>query len=62
MTVFVVVDIGCIECSEGSAVLGVFTNREHAEAVRVAARDRYRSDEWMGEHHFICQEVETDAG
>lgn len=54
---FVAVDIGCIECGEESAVLGVFTTEEKAEAVLNDHRIRQNKN-WRGQHSFECFEVD----
>jgi hypothetical protein len=36
-TYYVAVDIGCIECGESTAVLGIFTHEKDAEAAAAAA-------------------------
>lgn len=56
-TVFVAVDIGCIECRESSAVLGIFRSREEAEGVAEVAEVKQR-EEWGGQHSFEVFEAE----
>lgn len=42
-------DIGCIECGEPSAVIGVYATREAAEAAcAVASEEQERN--WVGQH------------
>lgn len=54
---FVAVDIGCIECGEESAVLGVFTSEE--KAVEVLKEHYVRQEEhWHGQHSFEVFEVD----
>ena len=48
---FVAVDIGCLECHEPSAVLGVFTSRVPAEAACKEADGRHQ-DNWGGQHDY----------
>ena len=36
---YVVVDIGCIECDEASGVVGIFAKKEDAETARDRAAD-----------------------
>lgn len=57
MNLYVAVDIGCIECGEESAVLGVFTDREAAEAVR-SSQEKIQAEHWMGQHSFEIFEIE----
>lgn len=59
MKVFVVVDVGCIECGESSDVIGVFTVWEDAERAADAAHDHQRNN-WTGEHHFHVFEKVVD--
>lgn len=54
---YVAVDIGCIECGEDSAVLGVFSAKEKADAVCLEHADR-QAKHWCGEHHFQVFEIE----
>lgn len=56
MSYFVAVDIGCIECGESSAVLGVFTDKAQAEEVCNKAK-KEQHENWTGEHHFDVYEV-----
>jgi hypothetical protein len=44
-------DIGCIECGEESAVLGLFATEKEAEAVCIAAEEE-QSKNWHGQHDF----------
>jgi hypothetical protein len=48
---YVAVDIGCLECGEGSAVLGVFTTEERAQAVCDDHAER-QAKGWRGQHDF----------
>jgi hypothetical protein len=57
MTYFVAVDVGCIECGEDSAVLGIFTERKNAEAVCKDAAILQEA-RWRGQHRFEVFEVE----
>ena len=60
MEVFVVVDVGCIECGEDSDVVGVFTVWEDAERAADVARDHQREN-WRGQHDFLVFEKAIDA-
>lgn len=53
---YVVVDIGCIECCEDSAVLGIFTDKELAEKVR-SKYEKLQEENWGGQHSFEIFEV-----
>ena len=44
-------DIGCIECGEESAVIGVFNTKKEAEDACNNAADIQAKD-WHGEHYF----------
>lgn len=48
---YVAMDIGCIECGEESAVLGIFSSREQAEAVCMEHEKRQKAA-WHGQHEF----------
>ena len=50
-TVFVAVDIGCIECGEDSNVLGIFATKEQAGKACDKARDE-ELKKWHGQHSF----------
>jgi len=54
---FVAVDIGCIECGEESAVLGVFTSEKVAEEVLWEHQKR-QDENWRGQHSFECFEID----
>lgn len=56
MPYYVALDIGCIECGEISAVLGLFTNLENAEVVAEDHRIRHNAN-WHGQHSFEVHEV-----
>ena len=55
--VFVAVDIGCIECDEPSAVLGVFDTRKQAKDACKKHED-WQSKHWHGEHFFDVFDIE----
>jgi len=38
---YIVVNIGCIECGVSSDIVGVFANKERADAVASACDDKY---------------------
>jgi len=57
--VFVAVDIGCIECGEDSAVLGVFTSRSRARRVADKARAA-QQENWHGQHDFRVFKAKFD--
>lgn len=42
-------DVGCIDCGEASAVIGVYTTRVEAEAACETAKQKQRAD-WHGQH------------
>lgn len=54
---FVAVDVGCIECGEESAVIGVFTTEEKATTVLDEHRKR-QCKKWRGQHSFECFEID----
>jgi len=53
-------DIGCIECGEGSSVIGIFTNPEDAEVARKAREDE-QARNWHGQHIMQVFEIVMDA-
>lgn len=53
---YVAVDIGCIECGEDSAVLGVFEHEEQARATCADHAERQKAA-WHGQHDFLVYEV-----
>ena len=55
-TVFVAMDIGCIECGESSAVLGICKTRAEAEAVLGPAEEKQGAT-WTGQHSFEVLEA-----
>ena len=56
---YVVVDIGCIECGEGSAVLGIFENKEKAQKIS-KKYEEIQSNNWTGQHYFEIFEVKEE--
>lgn len=56
MTYYVAVDIGCIECGESSAVLGIFTDQPAAEAACERAEAKQAAN-WRGQHSFEVFEI-----
>lgn len=60
MKLFVVVDIGCIECGAGSAVLGVFTEEKRAQSVCDDHEQRQKND-WHGQHSFEIFPIDVDV-
>jgi hypothetical protein len=54
---YVAVDIGCIECGEESAVLGVFEDENAADAVITEHFERQREN-WHGQHHFSVFKID----
>ena len=57
MTRFVAMDIGCLECGEDSACLGIFDTKAEAEAALVEPEQKQKAD-WHGQHCFVVFEVE----
>lgn len=53
---YVAVDIGCIECGEETAVLGVFTTEGRARAV-LEDHEQRQEAVWHGQHSFDVFEV-----
>ena len=55
---YVAVDIGCIECGEDSAVLGVFDDEKAAQLVCNEHEERQAKD-WHGQHYFQVFPIES---
>ena len=53
---YVAVDIGCIECGELSAVLGIFSKKSMAQRACKKAAEEQRK-KWRGQHSFEVFEV-----
>lgn len=53
---YVVVDVGCIECGEVTNVLGVFTDENKACDV-LDEHEKRQEENWRGEHRFNIYEV-----
>lgn len=52
-------DVGCIECLETSAVLGIFDTEAAARAKCV----EYESLGWRGgQHHYMVYQLDLQAG
>lgn len=51
MTLYIAMDIGCIECGESSNLVGVFKTETEANVALKQARKKQEAD-WMGEHSF----------
>lgn len=54
---YVALDVGCIDCMETSAVLGVFTEKNIAEQVCDEHEGR-QSENWHGCHSFEVHVIE----
>lgn len=55
MSRFLVFDIGCIECGESSAVVGIYDSREEADAAKVARADGDRDGNYFaGGQHIVA--------
>lgn len=53
VTIYVGVDIGCIECGEESKMVAINTDEAKVRGALEAAERRQAAD-WHGEHHFEC--------
>jgi len=61
-TLYVAMQIGCLECGEPSKVLGVFTDKDVADKlVKDAWSWHDIVDNWAGERHYYVNEVELDV-
>lgn len=54
---FLAFDIGCIECGEESAVIGLFATKEAAEAACKEASKKQKEN-WHGQHSMEVFEIE----
>lgn len=59
MMKYIVLDIGCIECREKSAILGIFDNKQKAKEV-MEKYDKIQSNNWHGQHYFEIVEVKEE--
>lgn len=57
MKYYVLVDIGCIECGEESAVIGIYTNKKKAQRIKREYEKRQREN-WYGQHYFEIFEID----
>ena len=61
---YVVVDVGCIECEEPSTVLYVGEDLEKAKEIRFKYEEKQEQD-WHGQHYFeiylVKEEKENSA-
>lgn len=48
---YVAIDIGCLECGEESAFLGVFSSEDRAQRVCDKAEES-QGNNWHGQHSF----------
>lgn len=59
---WLVFDIGCIECGESSAVVGIYGSKSDADANMEEAKKKQEAD-WHGQHSFemfdVSREVST---
>jgi hypothetical protein len=53
---YIVVDIGCIECGVASGVVGVFSDKARAEQIAIEC-SRHYDFAGGGQHHFNVFEV-----
>ena len=58
---WILVDVGCIECGEKSTVIGFFESREKAdvywETQYLESGTPWGRASWGGQHHSLIQEV-----
>jgi hypothetical protein len=60
MTKYLVFDIGCLECGEGSTVIGFYDTRVEADKARedyLEPGTRWGKAEWIGQHSVEVFEV-----
>ena len=65
-TMWLVFDVGCIECGEDSTVVGVYRTRDEAERAAEAYRpqdaDGWGRPEWNGQHDVSVYPIEIPGG
>ena len=59
---YILVDIGCIECGEESNVLGIYTDKQRAEGMKAFIEEKYdKEGKAIGTHYFkIFEKYESD--
>ena len=57
---YIVLDIGCIECGEKSAILGIFDNEQKAKKI-MEKYEKIQSDNWHGQHQFYVVEIKEET-
>ena len=57
MKYYVLVDIGCIECGEESAVIGIYTSKKKAQRIR-REHEKRQNESWNGQHIFEIFEID----
>lgn len=53
-------DIGCLECGESSAVIGVYGSQSEAQSACDAAEEK-QAEDWRGQHSFEVFSIEVPA-
>lgn len=56
MTYYIAMDIDCIECGEESDCLGIFSDKEKAQAALTEAQEKQKRN-WKGDHYFVIYEI-----
>lgn len=57
---FIVIDVGCIECGEGSGIVGIYVDRAEAEGVAEILNKYY--DFTGGQHIYNVYELPEEGG
>ena len=59
---YILVDIGCIECGEESNVLGIYTDKQIAEGMKAFIEEKYdKGGAAYGTHYFeIFEKYENE--
>lgn len=60
MTYYLAFDVGCIECGEESAVIGVYHTEAEAQAACDTAEEAQRAH-WTGQHSFQVHPITLPA-
>lgn len=63
MRAYLVFDVGCIECGEGSSVVGIYKTEEEAQKAKDAyfnPDEGFGRPEWGGQHYVEIFEIDLN--
>lgn len=55
---YMVFDVGCIECGEGSEIVGLYKTLTTAKTARTKAEAKQKED-WHGQHEFLIFDMNS---